>query len=93
MRPVTTWFRVTFVSPNGYTYEATGQATDTRDAVGLADRTIEYVERVGISDFLNDDGTTVRPPAQLTVEEVDQSEAGSGFGLVVTDPQGRVTRR
>lgn len=90
---MTNWFRVTFVSPNGYTYEATGRAADTRDAVSVADRTIEYVTRVGTSDFLNEDGTTVRPPAQLTVEEVDQRETSSGFGLVVTDPQGRVTRR
>lgn len=72
------WFRVTFVSPNGYTYEATGRATGPEDAVGLADRTIEYVERVGISDFLNEDGLTVCPPARLTVEAVDKSETCAG---------------
>lgn len=87
------WFRVTFVHPNGCTYEATGRATSPANAVRHADRTIEYVERVGISDFLNEDGLSVRPPACLTVDAADESETGSGFGLVITHPDGRVTRR
>lgn len=87
------WFRVTFVNPNGYKYEATGRAASPEEAVRLADETIEYVERVGISDFLNEDGLTVRPPARLWVDVVDESVTGSGFGLVITDPDGRVTRK
>jgi hypothetical protein len=71
----------------------TGQASSEAEAVRLADHTLEYVERVGISDHLNTDGLSVRAPAQLAVERVDKGETGSGFGLVITDPVGRVTRK
>lgn len=87
------WFRVTFVRPGGWTYETTGRASTEVDAVRLADETLEHVERIGISDFLEDDGLTVRSPASLHVETVDVQHAGSGFGLVITDPQGNVTRK
>jgi hypothetical protein len=90
---MSTWFRVTFVKPNGYTYEATGRAASPEEAVRLADETIEYVERVGISDVLSEVGLTVRPPARLWVDVVDESVTGSGFGLVITDPDGRVPRK
>jgi hypothetical protein len=87
------WYRVTFTNPSGYRYEVTGQASGEAEAVRLADETLEYVERIGISDYLDVDGLSVRPPAPLAVERVDPSEAGSGFGLVITDPAGRVTRK
>jgi hypothetical protein len=84
---------VTFVRPNGWKYETTGRASSDVEAVRLANETLEHVERVGISDFLEPDGVTVRPPARLTVTRVVASDAGSGFGLVITDPSGNVTRK
>jgi hypothetical protein len=86
-------FRVTFVAPNGWTYQTTGQASTEAEAIQSADDLFENVERIGISDFLEPDGVTVRPPARLLVERVDAEEAGSGFGLVITDPSGNVTRK
>jgi hypothetical protein len=87
------WFQVTFVAPNGWKYEITGQASSDVEAVSLADGMLEYVERIGIKDYLQSDGLTVAPPARLTVEGVDLHDAGPGFGLVITDPQGIVTRK
>lgn len=86
-------FRVTFVSPNGWIYQTTGGASTEAEAVQSADDLLENVERIGISDFLEPDGVTVRSPARLLVERVDAEEAGPGFGLVITDPQGNVTRK
>lgn len=55
--------RVTYVAPSGFRYEVTGDASSEAEAVRLADETLEYVERIGISDHLREDGITVRPPA------------------------------
>ncbi len=90
---VADWYRVTFTAPSNYEYQVTGQASGESEAVRLADELLEHVERIGISDYLNPDELSVRPPARLTVERVDVAEAGSGFGLVITDPAGRVTRK
>ncbi|HEV2122855.1 MAG TPA: hypothetical protein VGW38_08785 [Chloroflexota bacterium] len=87
------WYRVTFTHPDGFTYAANGQAESAAEAVQLADRMLEYVERIGISDYLSADGVSVRPPALLRTETIPASEAGSGFGLVVTDAGGNVVRR
>ena len=87
------YFRVTFVRPDGWKYETTGRASSDEEAVSLANNMLEYVERVGIADFLEPDGLSLRPPARLTVTRVVASEAGSGFGLVITDPNGNVTRK
>jgi hypothetical protein len=86
-------FRVTYVAPSGFKYEVTGKAPSAVEAVRLADGTLEYVERTGISDHLLDDGTTVRPPAQLQVERIQPDEATPGFGLVITAPDGTVKRK
>jgi hypothetical protein len=86
------WFRVIFVAPNGWKYEMTGQASSDVEAVSLADELLEHVERIGIKDYLQSDGLTVTPPARLSVEGVDLHDAGPGFGLAITDPQGNVTR-
>ena len=86
-------YRVTFVRPNGWRYEATGRAANEAEAVRLTDELLENVERIGISDFLAADGVSVRPPARLSVEPVAANLAGSGFGLVITDPSGNVTRK
>ena len=91
--PEDTLFRVTFVRPDGWKYAATGRAVSEKDAVRLADDLLEHVERIGISDYLRHDGVTVDPPARLTVERVPSSEAGPWFGLIITDPNGNVTRR
>ena len=87
------FFRVTFVRPGGWRYQLTGRASDEAQAVRRADDVLEYVERVGIADHVMSDWLTVRPPARLTVERVAENDAGSGFGLVVTDPNGDVTRK
>jgi hypothetical protein len=87
------WFRVTFVAPNGWKYEMTVQAGSDVEAVSLADDRLEYVERIGIKDYQQSGGLTVAPPARLTVEGVDLHDAGPGVGLVITDPQGNVTRK
>ena len=87
------FYRVTFVRPNGWRYETTGKARNEAEAVRLADELLENVERIGISDFLAADGVSVRPPARLDVERVSADLAGSGFGLVITDPSGNVTRK
>ena len=86
------FYRVTFVRPNGWQYETTGRAPNEAEAVRLADELL-YVERVGISDFLAADGVSVRPPARLSVEQVSADLAGSGFGLVITDPSGNISRK
>lgn len=86
-------FRVTYVAPSGFKYEMTGRAPSEVEAVRLADETLEYVERIGMSDHLRDDGTSVPPPAQLQVERIQPDEAAPGFGLVITDPNGTVRRK
>ena len=87
------FFRVIYVAPSGFKYELTGKAASEVEAVRLADETLEYVERIGISDHLRADGTTVRPPAQLRVQRVQPGEAIPGFGLVITAPDGTVKRK
>lgn len=87
------FYRVRFVRPDGWQYEMTGQASGETEAVRLANDHLEYVERVGIADFLESDGLTVRPPARLAVERVSGEQAGPGFGLVITDPSGKVIRK
>lgn len=84
---------MTFVRPDGWQYQSTGRASGEADAVRLADELLENVERIGISDFLEPDGLTVRPPARLVVERVGAQDSGPGFGLVITDPSGKVTRK
>ena len=86
------WYRVAFVAPLGWKYEITGKASSEVEAVRLADDMLEYVERIGIKDYLQPSGLSVTPPARLSVERVDIHEAGPGFGLVITDPAGNVTR-
>jgi hypothetical protein len=94
-QPVDTdqWFRVTFVAPSGFKHEVTGKAPSEVEAVRLADETLEYVERIGIRDYLEAGSTTVRPPAQLYVERIRPDEATPGFGLVITAPGGTVKRK
>lgn len=87
------WFRVTFVLPSGFQYAVTGRATSKVEAVRLADETVEYVSHIGISDHLNADGITVRSPARLKVEPIQAEGATSGFGVVITAPDGTVTRK
>jgi hypothetical protein len=87
------FFRVTLVRPNRVRYDLTGKASSEVEAVRLADETLEYVERVGITDYLRDDGITVRPPAQLQIERVQPDEVTPGFGLVITRPDGTVKQK
>lgn len=93
MESDTSLFRVTYIAPSGFKYETTGKAPSEVEAVRLADELLEYVERIGISDHLLADGITVRPPAQLWVDVIEPDEATSGFGLVITAPDGTVKRK
>ena len=86
-------YRVAYVSPSGFKYEVTGRAPSEVEAVRLANETLEYVERIGISDHLCDDGVSVRPPARLQVERIQPHDATPGFGLVITAPDGTVKRK
>jgi hypothetical protein len=54
---------------------------------------MEYVERIGISDHLCDDGVSVRPPARLQVARIQPNEAKPAFGLVITAPDGTTRRK
>jgi hypothetical protein len=90
---VRNWYLVTFLAPNGWKYELTGRAESTIEAVRLADDTLEYMERIGIHDSLEPDGISVKPPAWLHVERVSAKAASPGFGVVITDPEGNVTRK
>ena len=87
------YFRVTFVRPDGWQYQTTGRASSEVEAVRLANDMLEYVERVGITDFLESDGLTARTPARLAIERVPAEQCGPGFGLLVTGPNGNVTHR
>ena len=90
-RHVTDRYHVRFVSPGGWVYEMWPSGRDAREAVRKADALLEYVERVGISDYLDDDGVTARPPAQLTVAIVsDPTESESA--LRCTRPDGSLAR-
>lgn len=88
-----TWFQLTFVAPGGRIYETTLQAPSDVEAVRLADLAFGDDEHIRIHDFLDGDGLTVRPPARLHVERVQAHQAVPGLGLVITDPDGTVTRR
>lgn len=87
------WLRVTDVRPDGMKYEVTGQASTDLEAVRLANGVLEHVERIGITDYLREDGLTGAPPASLIVEPVEHEERGSGFGLVIIHPNGHVVRK
>ena len=71
-------FHVTYVAPSGFKYEVTGWARSEVEAVTLADEMLEYVERIGISDHLESDGISARPPAQLHVKRIQSDEARAG---------------
>jgi hypothetical protein len=91
-RNVVNRFHVRYVGPTGWLYEMWPSAGTPEDAVRRADELLEYVERVGISDFLEADGVSVRRPAQLAVvaaENPTQEE----FAVRCTRPDGTVARQ
>jgi hypothetical protein len=93
MDHMTDGYLVTFKAPNGYVYEITCVADSEAEAVQSADQTLEYVERVGIKDYLLADGLSVRAPAELTVESAPTKGTVHGFGLAITDPSGNLYRK
>ncbi len=78
--------------PGGWTDEMTGRASTEVDPVGWPMRPSDMVERIGISDFVRDDGLA-DPLSSFHVERVDVQHAGSGFRLAITDPKDDVTRK
>jgi hypothetical protein len=58
-------FHVWYKWPSGWVYELWPSADDEASAVLSADHVLEYVERIGIRDYLNPDGVTARPPAEF----------------------------
>jgi hypothetical protein len=73
-------------------YELWPSAESETEAVRAADDLLEYVERVGIRDYLNPDGATVRSPARLTVRRTAEVP-DSGISLRITAPDGRVIEK
>lgn len=64
-------------------------ATDAAAAVEKADALLEYPERIGIRDYLQPDGVSVRAPASMSVELTDAARSDSD--LRVTSPDGKVS--
>ena len=87
-----TTFHIRFERPNGWTYELWPSAESEREAVTAADDLLEYVERIGIRDYLNPDGITVRNPASLSVRATTDAPE-SGIDLRITTPDGRVIEK
>lgn len=85
-------YHVRFVRPNGWTYEMWPSAADEAEAVRTADDLLEYRERIGISDYLEPDGITVRSPAALVVQ-LATSPPDSAFALRCTRPDGTVVEK
>ncbi len=86
-----TRFHVRFVRPNGWAYDIWPSAENEAEAVRAADALLEYRERVGIGDYLDGDGLTVRDPAQLVVTPTADAPA-SELALRCTQPDGTVAR-
>ena len=78
-----TTFHVCFERPGGWTYEFWPSAASDLEAVAAADDLLEYVERIGIRDYLNPDGMTVRSPAHLSVQPTTDAPP-SGISLRIT---------
>jgi len=89
---VTQRFHVRFKRPDGWTYEAWPFANDARAEVRAADQLLEYRERIGIRDYLNEEGVTVRSTAQLAVAPSTEGPA-SDFVLRITRPDGSVIEK
>jgi hypothetical protein len=87
-----TTFHVRFERPNGWTYELWPSAENQREAIAAADDLLEYVERIGIRDYLNPDGITVRNPARLCVRPTAENPA-SEISLRITTPDGRTIEK
>jgi hypothetical protein len=85
-------FHVHFVWPNGWTYELWPTAEDEVGAVLKADALLEYRERIGIRDFLEPDGVSVRSPASLSIRAAEEVSGNDGL-LRVTSPDGVVSER
>jgi hypothetical protein len=85
-------FHVHFVWPNGWSYDLWPSADSPAEAVLAADALLEYRERIGIRDYLEPDGLTVRDPAQLTVGVASDPPVRES-ALRCTSPDGVVTER
>lgn len=86
------WFHIRFTRPNDWTYELWPQAADAVEAVKTADAMLEYVERVGISDYLEPDGISVRGGATLLISRVDEPPAAD-LHLRIIRPDGTVVEK
>jgi len=83
-------FHVHFVWPNGWAYDLWPSADNELEAVLAADALLEYRQRIGIRDYLEPDGLTVRSPAQLTLSTATDAPAGE-FTVRTTSPDGVVS--
>ena len=75
------FFRVLLTDRDGTSHEVTGRAQSSAEAVAHAQNTIDYLNRVGPIE------------GEAAVTEIDGSQAGPGFGFVMTTPSGRIIRK
>jgi hypothetical protein len=85
-------FHVQFLRPNGWSYELWPRAVGEVEAVATADALLEYVERIGISDYLEPDGTSVRGDAVLRISPVVKPPR-TNLQLRITRPDGTVVEK
>lgn len=85
-------FHVLFVQPKGWSYEMWPTAAGEVEAVKTADDLLEYLERVGISDYLEADGVSVRGGAILRIAP-DAAAPEEGLHLRITRPDGTYIER
>jgi hypothetical protein len=85
-------FHVLFIRPGGWTYDLWPRATGKVEAVASANELLEYVERIGISDYLEADGVTVRGDAELRISPVPEPPK-SDVHLRITRPDGSVVEK
>ena len=80
-------FHILFVRPNGWSYEMWPEAADAVEAVKTADDLLEYLERLGISDYLEPDGVSVRGGAVLRITP-DVAAPDTSLHVRITRPDG-----
>lgn len=82
-------FHIQFVRPNGWSYEMWPYSASEVEAVAAANTLLEYVERVGISDYLQPDGISVSGGAELRISRVDEPPTDTAR-LRISRPDGTV---
>ena len=85
-------FHIRFVRPNGWSYELWPQVDNEAQAVKAADELLEYLERVGITDYLEPDGVSVRGGASLQITAITAARDVTPH-LRITKPDGTIVEK